>query len=292
MITSITNLRIKDARKLQRRRQRHRDGLLLIEGVRLVGDAVAAGMRPLQVFYAPDLLTSAAGQQLVTDLTQAGVETLACSTTVFASLTETVTPQGLAAVIPMPHLARPAAPDLVLILDQVREPGNAGTLLRSAEAAGVDVVLCAPETVDPYNDKALRAGMGAHFRVPLHICQQWATVTEYLGTGDSGTGYSSGTDSRRGDPDPEANSPAARGALRYYLADANARQAYDEVDWTLPAALIIGGEAEGASMQARALATPLAIPMLGRTESLNAAVAGAVILFEAARQRRRAKVVR
>jgi TrmH family RNA methyltransferase len=150
----------------------------------------------------------------------------------------------------------PERPTLILLLDQVREPGNAGALLRSAEAAGADLVIFAPNTVDPFNDKAVRAGMGSHFRLPLQICRTWEQVLGLLGD------------------------------IPLYLAEARADLAYDEMDWRRPAGLVVGGEADGASEEARRAATPIAIPMLGDAESLNAAVAGAVILFEAARQRR------
>ena len=143
---------------------------------------------------------------------------------------------------------RPPAP--LLILDRLRDPGNAGTLLRTAEATGVAGVVFGPETVDPYNDKVLRAGMGAHFRVPLRVADDWAEIDAWLA------------------PDQPV-----------YLAEAAATLAYDEIDWRGPAALVVGGEADGAGDDARRRATPLAIPMAGRVESLNAAVAGAVILI-------------
>jgi TrmH family RNA methyltransferase len=168
-----------------------------------------------------------------------------------------MTPQGIAVVTPLPRLPLPAAPTLTLVLDQVRDPGNAGTLLRSAEAAGASLVLFTPNTVDPYNDKVVRAGMGAHFRLPLQAYSSWAEIDALLA------------------PTPQR-----------YLADAHAGLAYDQVDWRKPAALIISGETAGASPEARRTAQPIAIPMHSRVESLNAAVAGAVILFEAARQRR------
>jgi TrmH family RNA methyltransferase len=119
------------------------------------------------------------------------------------------------------------------------------------------LVIFAPDTVDPFNDKVLRAGMGAHFRLPLRTCQRWNDVR-----------------------------PLLHADQQIYLAEATASRAYDQVDWRAPVALIVGGEAAGASQEAQALAQPIAIPMLGRAESLNAAVAGAIILFEAARQRR------
>jgi TrmH family RNA methyltransferase len=144
------------------------------------------------------------------------------------------------------------------VLDAVRDPGNAGTLLRSAAAAGVEVVVFGPQTVDPFNDKVLRAGMGAHFRVPLRVCPTWQQVRQVLGE-----------------------------AIVLYLAESDAALTYDQVDWRVPSALIVGGEADGAGAEAQAAATPIAIPMQSGVESLNAAVAGSIILFEAARQRRR-----
>ena len=258
MITSSSNSRVKEARKLQNRRQRQVTGRLLLEGVRLVGDALQSGILPELVFFAPDVLSAnSQGARLLAQLQNVGIECLACTEAVFATLAETVTPQGLAAIMPIPQLSAPTQPTFTLILDQVRDPGNAGTLLRSAEAAGVELVLCGPETVDPFNDKVVRAGMGAHFRLPLRTCPDWPSVQSWL--------------------IPEQ---------KLYVAQADAAILYDQVDWRQPAALIVGGEAMGASVAARAAAQPIAIPMQGKVESLNAALAGAIILFEAARQRR------
>jgi TrmH family RNA methyltransferase len=258
MITSINNQRLKAAGKLNHKRHRDASGLLLVEGVRLIHDAWQSGVRPELVFSVPaQMAANEAGGKLLHLMMQAQVECLACTPAVFARLVETVTPQGIAAVAPLPRLPLPADPTLTLVLDQVRDPGNAGTLLRSAEAAGVSQVLFAPNTVDPFNDKVLRAGMGAHFRLPLRASPSWAELEALLA------------------PTPQR-----------YLADARATLAYDQVNWRKPSALIISGETASASPEARRLAQPVAIPMHGAAESLNAAVAGAVILFEAARQRR------
>lgn len=258
VISSSANPRIKAARKLQRRRSRHEQGRLLVEGVRLVRDAWQAGAQVETVFYvAEQIAANPAAGEVLHALQQQRVEVLACTPQVFADLAETVTPQGLAAVVALPQLPTPVARDLILILDRVRDPGNAGTLLRCAEAAGVALVVFGPETVDPFNEKVVRAGMGAHFRVPLRVAETWDAVTAQLL--------------------PEQ-------AL--YLAEAGAALDYAEVDWCVPAALIVGGEAAGAGAAARLTATPITIPMAGRVESLNAGVAGSVILMEAARQRR------
>jgi TrmH family RNA methyltransferase len=257
MITSTANPRIKEARKLHTRKGRYAAGRVLVEGVRLVGDAWRSGARPLYVFYAPDLLTSEEGQRLLAQLKEADCECLPCSAAVFATLSETTTPQGIAAVLPLPQLSWPQRPSLLLILDGVGDPGNAGTLVRSAEAAGCEGVIFAPGAVDPFNDKVLRAGMSAHFRLPIRSCAAWEEVEALLPTN-----------------------------ISCYLADAHASVTYDEIDWREPSALIVSNEAHGASAEAQRRGQMIVIPMRGAVESLNVAIAGSVILFEAARQRR------
>jgi TrmH family RNA methyltransferase len=186
------------------------------------------------------------------------VRCLECTAQVLSSLSDTVTPQGISAVLPLPSVAPPALIDLVLVLDGVRDPGNAGTLLRTAEAAGVHQVVFGPGAVDAFAPKVVRSAMGAHFRMSIAECDTWESVLEHA--------------------------PALSSA---YVATLGAALSYDEVDWRAPVVLIVGSEASGASEAALRVATPISIPMHGQVESLNAAMAGAVILFEAARQRRR-----
>jgi TrmH family RNA methyltransferase len=257
MITSSANPTIKEARRLATRKGRYAAGQVFVEGVRLATDIWRSGAVPEQVFYAPDLLLSPEGKQLLAELKAAGCRCLACTAAVFASLSETTTPQGIGAIWPLPQLPWPAQPSLLLILDGVSDPGNAGTLVRSAEAAGCDGVLFAPGTVDPFNEKTLRAGMSAQFRLPTRVCTSWSDVE-----------------------------PLLPPTLHCFVADAHAQRAYTAVDWRPPAALVVCNEAHGASSEASRRCTPVTIPMLGAGESLNAAIAGAVILFEAARQRR------
>lgn len=257
MITSSDNQQIKDARKLQRRRQRERHGQFLIEGLRLVRDAVQSSATIVKLFYAPGIIAdNQAAHALVSQCEQSGIPTVACADDLFVTLTETINPQGIAAIANLPTLPLPAHLNFSLILDQVRDPGNAGTLIRTAEAVGVNVVIFGPDTVDPFNDKVVRAGMGAHFRIPIRSCTTWMEVKQLLA------------------PDQVL-----------YLAQANATLPYTAVNWSAPCVLIVGGEADGAGTEATAAAQAITIPMQGGTESLNAAIAGAVILFEAARQR-------
>ncbi|MBI3960972.1 MAG: RNA methyltransferase [Chloroflexi bacterium] len=256
-ITSPSNPRIKLARKLQRRRAREQSGLCLLEGLRLVKDALAAGATFDSAFVARRLAEQAEQNPLLSALEKADVPLLVVDEGLLADISDTVTPQGIIALAHLPAPAIPHNPWLVLVLDGVGDPGNAGTLLRSAAAAGAELVIFGPETVDAFSPKVLRAGMGAHFRIGIRGCATWTETESFLG-----------------------------GERSLYVADAQAEIPYDAVDWRQPSALIVGSEAHGPSREAQTVATPIAIPMQGATESLNAAVAGSVILFEAARQRR------
>lgn len=259
MISSKDNPQIKAAKRLHQRKARLEDNAMLIEGARLVSDAWRAGVEPYVVFVqAESLAPTSSAHALLDEMADAGVTIEETSKAVFAELSDTVTPQGIAAVLPIPELAWHSQPQLLLALDGVRDPGNAGTLLRSAEAVGVQGVLFGPGTVDPYNSKVVRAAMGTHFRLPIREIGSWAEAA-----------------------------PLAP-IERWLLATGEAETAYDSIDWREPVVLVIGSEAEGASAEMRQRAAPIAIPMRGGVESLNAAMAGTVILFEIARQLRTA----
>ena len=254
MITSTQNERVKYVRSLGRRRARDREGRFVVEGTRLVDEVTRAGIRPALVFFTEDWAAGAAGQALLPHLCAADEGAWPVSDAVLAACAGTETPQGVLAVVPMPRVA--PREGLILVVDGVRDPGNLGTLLRSAEAAGAGRVVLAPGTVDAYNPKVVRGAMGAHFRLAVQE-MDWRAVGALL-----------------------AGRPA-------WLAEAGGQVTYDRVDWTVPAALIVGGEAEGAGAEAARLATgTVRIPMAGGAESLNAAMAATVILFEAARQNR------
>ncbi|MGB9736875.1 TrmH family RNA methyltransferase [Chloroflexus sp.] len=233
-------------------RLRRRERSFVIEGVRLVSDALAAGAHLQVVLYAPDqLATTAAGATLLAQL-QDLPRCFPATPAVVAAAADTEQPQGVVAAVAWPDL--PPRPGLRLILDEIQDPGNVGTLLRSAAAAGVGLVICAPGTADPFSPKVARAAMGAHFIVPLRLLP-WDDIATEL------AGYT------------------------VYAADSAAQQPYYTVDWRQPAALIIGNEAHGVSTAARTLAhSTITIPMAGPIESLNAGVAGSIILFEALRQ--------
>ncbi len=252
MITSLQNDRVKLAHGLLTGgKSRRKLGKVALEGVRLINDALEAGYLPDFVLYDPDAVAITA----LTVSVDADV-LLDVSPEIIRHITATEHPQGIIGVFPLPTPNVPRSPQHVLILDAISDPGNLGTILRSAAAAGVDLVLLAPGCVDPYNDKVLRGGMGAHFRIPV-INQSWEKITETCN------------------------------GLNISLAEMSGDLAYNAADWSGTWALIVGSEAHGASEQATALAHQrVHIPMAAATESLNAAIAAAVILFEAARQRR------
>ncbi len=255
MITSIANEKVKYVRSLYRRRVRYRERHFVIEGVRLVEEAFRAGIVPALVFYSEGVDATPGSRELLVEMQEWGAPTFAVSERVMKALADTVSPQGVLAVVPFVELAPPPGPSLSLVVDWLRDPGNLGTILRSANAAGVEQVVLAPQTVDPYNPKVVRGAMGAHFRLPI-VALSWPEIAEALA------------------------------GVEVLLADVRAERTHYEVDWTRPSALIVGGEAYGASREARELASAtIAIPMHGGAESLNAAVAASVILFEAARQR-------
>jgi len=258
MITSPTNPKLRYVRRLDQAAFRAREGRLLLEGVRLIGDAVGAGIDPSFVLVAGSAEAMDRTATLRERLAARGVPVLEVEPRLLAEVAQTQTSQGILAVAPLPDLPMPVIPGLVLVVDGLRDPGNLGTLLRSAAAAGVDAVLLGPGTVDSSNPKVVRAAMGAHFRVPI-CALGWAEIAEIV---------------RR---------PVR--PLRAWVADVSGALDYTAVDWTAPSALIVGGEAHGPSPEARALAdATVRIPMPGPVESLNAATAGAVVLFEAVRQ--------
>jgi TrmH family RNA methyltransferase len=256
MITSSSNEKIKYVRKLQSQRSvRLGDRHLVLEGVRLVEEIPRASLVPAFVLYTEQVASEGRGKALLTTLRALGAPCYEVSESLMKSCTDTTTPQGILAVLPFPDLAPPEPSSFVLVVDHLRDPGNLGTLLRTALAAGVEQVLLAPGTVDFSNPKVVRSAMGAHLRLPIAHAD-WDTIAEAV----------SGCD--------------------VWLAAAAGATCYTDVDWTQPAALILGSEARGAGEVALSLARGrVSIPIQPAVESLNAAVAAAVILFEAVRQR-------
>lgn len=255
MLTSTKNPRVQQIRKLQSStRTRRNEGLFVVEGVRLVEEALAANRQPKLVLFTEAIHER--GQKTVDGFRAIGVEILLVSPHVMQAASDTQTSQGILAVLPIPDWELITAPTFVLIPDGVRDPGNLGTLLRTALAAGVEAVILPSGNVDAFSPKVVRAGMGAHFKLPI-ISMDWETIETQLG------------------------------GLPIFLADSAGGAAHFEAKFDTPLALIIGGEAQGVGDQAQKMATSrVHIPMRDDVESLNAAVAGSILMFEVVRQRR------
>lgn len=254
MITSTQNKRVKYAKSLQTKaRLRRSEMKIILEGNRLINDALERGANPEFALYTPD----GADYDLIAKLQSHQCELVPVSDDVLQHVSDTQQSQGILVIFFIPKPPIPRNPKRILIMDSLREPGNMGTILRTAGASGVDLVILSPGSVDPYNPKALRAGMGAHYRVPV-VEASWDEIQYFCED------------------------------ITVYATRAEAETRYTSVDWQKPWAFIVGNEAHGISKQAQKIAqADIAIPMASDTESLNAAIATAVILFEAQRQRLR-----
>lgn len=255
MITSNQNPKIKLVRALLgRSKERREAGAFVVEGVRLTEEAANGDWRFETVLHDDSL--NDRGKLLVKQLKSRGIEVEEISSNIMKSLSDTESPQGILAVLQFSQSPVPSLLNFVLIPDQIRDPGNLGTLLRSAAATGVQAVFIPPETTDAFAPKVLRSGMGAHFKLPIHS-MSWEEIENVV----------------------------TLERLKVFLADMDGQSCW-EVDLRQPVALVIGSEAEGASESARRLANgKISIPMSGMMESLNAGVAGSVLMFEAVRQR-------
>ncbi|WP_228046820.1 TrmH family RNA methyltransferase [Saccharopolyspora sp. HNM0983] len=252
---------------MTKRQGREKAGAFLVEGAQAVGEALAAhrtgSLRVRDVF--------STGQQqhrpLLEHAADAAVPVHTVTERAAAGLSETITPQGLVAVCDLPgasvHAALAAQPRLVAVLVGIADPGNAGTVVRVADAAGADAVLFAGDTVDAFNGKAVRASTGSLFHLPVAR-----------------------------DRDVPAVLGACRAVgLRLVGADGNAAADLDEADrsgaLSLPTAWVFGSEAHGLADPVLAeLDTALRVPIHGRAESLNLATAAAVCLYASARAQR------
>jgi TrmH family RNA methyltransferase len=227
-----------------------------MEGVRLTSEIVQFGIQPDFVLHTEKAMRNLDAMPLLNRLRQQGVPCHLVSDDVMDACADTVTPPGLLSVVPFPDVPAPPRSTWTLVVDNIRTPGNLGTILRTAAAAGVELILLSPGTVDLYNPKVVRGGAGAHFLVPV-FSLSWQEIGMRLQ------------------------------GLDVWLTSAQGDLSYAVVNWTRPLALIVGGEARGASQTAIALSKgSVMIPMERGVESLNAAVAIGVLLFEVARQRR------
>lgn len=258
-INSIHNSKIEFARALLKDKDaRTEHGLYVVEGIRLAEEVLSTGMDPRLILFSKKL--TARGRELLTSFKSRRCEMLEVYPDILERLSDTETSQGILLVLPQLSTPLPPKADLVLIIDQVRDPGNMGTILRTAAAVGVQLVFLTHGNVDPYMPKVVRSAMGAHFRLCIQQAD-WSNIRRYC----------------------LENQPAP---IKVLLADSNEGFSMWQTDLTTPLALVVGGEAFGASSSARDyIDGSIHIPMPGQIESLNAGVAASVLLYEIIRQR-------
>lgn len=263
-ISSRRNARVVEARKLAQRKHRARQGRFLVEGLQLLGMGLDAGARPREAFYCPELASSEAASRLVDRMAEAGADVLVVTPHVMSTLAERDAPQGLIATFDtfgsdMSEATTVDVPSdgLVVVLDRLQDPGNLGTLIRTADAVGSSAVVLVQPSVDPFEPKAVRGSMGSVFNVPLVFARDADVLFAWLG--DLG--------------------------LRAVVADAHSGEPWGDTALAGGIALLLGNEARGLSADLEAGASTRArLPMTGGAESLNVAIAGGVLMFAWLRQ--------
>jgi TrmH family RNA methyltransferase len=244
-VTSEHNPYIKRIKALRDRRSvRHAERLCIVEGPRFVADAAR--------LEDPRLLV-VTEQRADGDLPSAD-DLLIVPESLFTAISDTLTPQGMLAIFPFPRVQPPPGPKLVLIADGIQDPGNLGTMIRSAAALGATSVVCGPGTVDPWSPKAVRSAAAAQWQIPVMLADELPTSLE---------------------------------GVELLISDGAGRDAIDQADLTQSVAIAIGSEGRGVGQELRSIAhTLVSIPMSGEIESLNAGIAAGIVLYEAQRQRR------
>jgi TrmH family RNA methyltransferase len=259
MITSSANPTIKAIRALRQRKVRTEQHVAVLEGIRLVGEAWQLGAALERVVVAPELLRSSFAHDLVAQAAQDGVPVLEVSAHVFATLAHKEHPQGILAVVrqqwhELTDIQVDHAPGWIA-LDAVADPGNLGTILRTADAVGASGVILVGETADPYDPDALRAAMGATFsqRLVRTSASEFCAWKRHRAIHVVGSSDKATTD-------------------------------YRQATYPTPLILLMGSERHGLSADLLAICDQMVrIPMAGRSDSLNLAVASGILLYELVR---------
>ena len=258
MITSFKNPKIKIVRDLlDAKRNRESTGLMVLEGVRLAEEAVEKGIVIRMCFHSGNL--SERGAALLERVVQRASEVEELPQELMDRLSDTQHAQGILLVCEIPEIPFPDAPTFVIAMDRISDPGNMGTILRTAAALQSDGILLTAGTTDPFSPKALRAAMGAQLHLPI----AWQTAEEI-----------------------KATCTSAKKPLTLITSLMDCPQACWEADLRQPLCLVIGNEANGISDELLVLADAcVRIPIAEEMESFNAAIAAAILMYEIKRQR-------
>lgn len=253
---------VKYLRRLASRSFRREEGKFLVEGMRFVGEALASGWTVELVGYSPEVAECPRGRALLEIAEKRYIPLLMLEINLIRELADTETPQGILAVVRrqerrIDEIRRFKGNPLLVVVDGVQDPGNLGTIIRTADAAGACGVYLLKGTVDVYNPKALRATMGSIFHLPV-IQDLLPEQMEHL---------------------------LVRSGIKLITGDPYSDLPVYKADLTVPCAVVAGSEARGSTLALDGDGVRVCIPMPGRAESLNVAVAAAIILYEALRQR-------
>ena len=261
MITSLTNPKIKRLVQLKNKgKLRREEKVFLVEGSRMFQELPEEAV--LELYVTEHFLDGSKDSEVERKLKKFWNLCETVSEEVFARISDTVTPQGILAVVrqmeyTLEDVLKKDRP-LLLVTEDIQDPGNLGTMFRTAEAAGVDGIIMSRDTVDIYNPKTVRATMGAIFRMPFLYADSLTEVMDILKKRD----------------------------ITVYAAALHHSVSYTEADYCKGSAVLIGNEGNGLRQETVELASQaVSIPMQGKVESLNASISAAVILYEATRQR-------
>lgn len=261
MITSFSNPLVKRIKRLRQRKYRLEEGAFFIEGLRVVLTAVEQRAPIETILYAPDLLTSEIGRQVVERQQEQGGNCVALDAAVFASISERDNPTGIAAIVQIAWRELDSLPvgeqAIYVAVEDTADPGNLGTILRTIDAAGAAGLIVVGQSTDPFHPTAVKASMGTLFTVPISRTADMGTVLDW----------------------------ARNGGLQTIATSAKATQLYWAADYRFPVLLLMGSEREGLGEAVLAAADlAVTIPMYGSASSLNVAVATSLLLYELRRK--------
>lgn len=265
----LSKNRLKELLKLKTKKGRKEKKRFLVEGKRFLKEALESNWMAELVLFSEIFERTSDEKSFLNEIKKKGIEIIPAKNQIIKSLSDTVTPQGIIGVVQKKEFISQEAFALkktltkeisfILALDSVHDPGNLGTLIRTADAAGVELVLLSEDTAELYNPKVLRSTMGSIFHLPIVEDVNLKNSIPFL----------------------------KKDGFKIFASEVKAGKLYDQLDYSGKVCLIIGSEAEGIDKKLVEISDELVkIPMYGKAESLNASVAGGIILFEMARKRR------